>query len=201
VRYWMHGGFMNVAEEKMAKSKGNFIKLDDLLDESISPLAYRYWLLTAHYRSPVNFTFEAVRAAQNALIRLITAVGDYPEGGSPVAEYRGRFLAAVNDDLDTPRAVALMWELMKDDAYSDAEKRATIIDFDYVFGLKLGDVPRTPEEIPKAIAALSDAREEARKAKDWKKADALRAEIEARGYELKDTPDGPVLRSLSSSIR
>ncbi len=190
-RYWLHGAFMNVSGDKMAKSKGNFLKLEDLAGESISPLAYRYWLLTAHYRSPVNFTFDAVRAAQTALIKLMATVSEYPEGGAPIDSYIKKFNEAINDDLDLPRAVALAWELVKDAERSDADKRATLIQFDRVFGLKLDAVPKIAEEpIPPEIIALIEAREEARSAKDWKKADALRIEIEGRGYSLKDTPDG-----------
>lgn len=189
--YWLHGAFMNVSDEKMAKSKGNFLKLEDLKDQQVSPLAYRYWLLTAHYRSPVNFTFEAVKAAQNALIRLLETVRAYPEGDSIIPAYQERFKEAVNDDLNLPQAVALAWELLKDSSHPDANKRATLLDFDKVFCLDIASLPRTEEEaIPPEVQALAEAREEARKEKDWKKADALRAEIEARGFELKDTTGG-----------
>jgi len=165
--------------------------LKTLVDEAISPLAYRYWLLTAHYRSPVNFTYEAVRAAQNALIRLMAAVGGYPDGGQAIPAYRERFLAAVNDDLNMPQAVALVWEVVKDANVSEADKKSTILDFDCVLGLKLDSVPKIAEEaIPAEVAALAEAREEARKAKDWKKADALRQEIESRGFDVLDSVGG-----------
>ena len=191
VRYWMHGGFMNVNEDKMAKSKGNFIKLDDLHGESISPLAFRYWLLSAHYRSPINFTYEAVRGAQNALIRLISALSSYPEGGSVIPAYAERFNAFINDDLDTPQAIALIWELLKDPKASPADMRATIADFDRFLGLNLSQLPQfEASHIPPEIQALAEAREEARKEKDWTKADALRAEIEDRGYEVSDAEGG-----------
>ncbi len=196
VHYWLHGAFMNVSEEKMAKSKNNFLKLSDLLDESISPLGYRYWLLTAHYRSPVNFSFEAVRAAQTALIRLLQLIGSYPEGGSVSVDYQKRFNESINDDLNIPQAVALAWELIKDSNVNDADKRATLIDFDRVFGLKFESAPRVEEEeIPEEVKVLAEAREEARQAKDWKKADALRKEIEARGFAVKDETGGFKLRS------
>lgn len=192
VRYWVHGAFMDVSNEKMAKSKGNFVKLEDLLDESISPLAFRYWLMTAHYRSPVNFTFDSVKAAQIALIKFMAAVAVYPDGGKIDQSYKDRFTGFVNDDMDMPKAIALSWELIKDPKVSLADKRATLLDFDRVFGLKLAEAPRFKEEpVPEEIKALADAREEARKAKDWKKADALRVEIEARGFEVNDTPEGP----------
>ncbi len=196
VHYWLHGAFMTVSDEKMAKSKKNFLKLGDLLDETISPLAYRYWLLTAHYRSPVNFTFEAVRAAQTALIRLLQLVGTYPEGGKIDSSYKNRFQEFINDDLDVPQAIALAWELVKDSNVSEPDKRATLIDFDKVFGLKLDSAPRIEEEkIPEEIVALAEAREEARQTKDWKKADALRHEIESRGFTIKDETTGFKLRS------
>jgi cysteinyl-tRNA synthetase len=191
VNYWLHGGFVNIGEDKMAKSKGNFLKLSDLEDKSISPLAYRYWLMTAHYRSQVNFTYEAVHAAQNALIRLMATVSTYPEGGSVIPSYKERFQAFINDDLDTPQAIALMWELIKDVTVSPADKRATIADFDKVFGLKLGSVPTIQDEkIPEEVKALAEARQQARLEKDWIKADALRAEIKARGYDVKDEAKG-----------
>lgn len=193
--FWLHGAFITTNDEKMAKSKGNIAKLEELRDQAISPLGYRYWLLTAHYRSPANFTVDAVLGAQNALIRLIEAVGTYPEGGTVIKEYAERFMAAINGDLNLPKAVALAWELIKDSKHSDENKHATLLDFDKVFGLKLADAPRfDTEEIPIEILALAEAREEARKAKDWEKADAIRKEIEARGFELRDTPTGIKVR-------
>lgn len=196
VKYWVHGAFMDVSNEKMAKSKGNFVKLEDLLEEKVSPLSFRYWLMTAHYRSPVNFTLDSVKAAQNALIKFMAAVAVYPDGGNIDQGYRERFLAFINDDMDMPKAIALAWELIKDPGVAPADKRATLLDFDRVFGLKLAEAPRFKEEpVPTEIQALADAREEARKAKDWKKADALRTEIEARGFEVDDTEKGPRITS------
>lgn len=185
--YWMHNAFINIANEKIAKSKGNFYKLSELLDHSISPLAYRYWLLTAHYRSPINFTFEAVNGVQNALIRLIKNISDYPDNGKIIDSYKNKFIAFINDDLNTPQALALTWELISDHNYNDADKKATILDFDKVFGLKLNSLPKIEaEEIPPEIQALIEARQEARKQKDWVKADALREEINSRGYTITD---------------
>ena len=196
VRYWIHGGLMSMNDEKMAKSKKNFVKLEDLIANSVSPLAFRYWLLTAHYRSPLNFTFEAIRGAQNALIRLIKIVGSYPTGGNPIPQYIEQFKAFIDQDLDIPKAVALMWNLIKDTTQNDADKHATLMDFDRVFGLKLASVPKLEQEdIPDEIKALADAREDARQAKDWQKADALRSEIESRGFTVDDTSDGFVIRT------
>jgi cysteinyl-tRNA synthetase len=202
VHYWLHGGFMNVHDEKMSKSKNNFLKLADLEENKISPLAFRYWLLTAHYRSLVNFSLEAVLAAQNAFIRLAEAFIGFKSDKAGVIDgnYQEKFRAAINDDLNMPEAVALTWQLIKDHHLSPADKRATMLDFDQVFGLGLSavealdDSPTSIESLPPDIFALGEARDEARAAKDWQKSDALRKEIESRGYEVKDTEDGSILK-------
>lgn len=193
VRYWVHAAFMNMGDEKMSKSLGNIAKLESLVDESIAPVAYRYWLMTAHYRSPVNFTLETIRGAQSALIRLMAAVASLPNGGTINTDYQKKFNTFINDDIDMPKAVALTHDLLKDAKVMPADKRATILDFDRVFGLGLAAAPqiKDDEPVPEEIKALAEAREIARKAKDWKKSDALRAEIDARGYEVDDTPEGP----------
>lgn len=195
VNYWIHGEFVNIANEKMAKSAGNFFKLTDLAEHTISPLAYRYWLLTAHYRSPVNFTYEAVGASQNALIKMIKTIMHYPKEGNIIVEYQQKFLSFINDDLNMPKALALAWELIGDNTQNEGDKRATLIDFDRIFGLKLDSVPEIEPsaDIPEEILALSEAREQARKAKDWTKADALRIEIENRGFTVSDNKDGGVV--------
>lgn len=191
VNYWIHGAFMNVQDEKMAKSKNNFLKLEDLHNEFISPIAYRYLLLTAHYRSPINFSYEIVRGAQNALIRLIRIISGYPLGGSVLNAYKERLLAYINDDFDMPKSIALVWDIVKDQECTDADKRATLINFDQVLGLKLGSIQEIEEKpIPEEIKTLAEAREEARKKKDWKMADAMRLEIESRGFSVKDTVQG-----------
>jgi cysteinyl-tRNA synthetase len=195
--YWMHFAFLNVNGGKMAKSEGNFITLDTLLENMVSPLAYRYWLLTAHYRTPIEFTYNAVKAAQNALIRLISTISGYPVGGSIISAYKESFLTYINDDLDLPKAIALTWNLLRDDKYSEADKRATILDFDQVFGLNLNAVKNIiEEEIPIEIKTMAEAREEARNNKDWKKADALRQEIENRGFTVRDTDNGFEIKPL-----
>jgi len=193
VNYWLHGAFMNVEDAKMSKSKGNFLKLADLLHENVSPLAFRYWLMTAHYRTQVNFTWEALKAAQTALFRLIEhyiELGD--EAGKVNAEYLDRFTANANDDLDMPKAVSLVWELLKDAAVPAGDKRVTLLEFDRILGLNLKNVSSSVAkvEIPPEVTALAEAREEARKNKEWDKADALRKEIEERGYSIKDTEKG-----------
>jgi cysteinyl-tRNA synthetase len=208
VRYWIHGAFMNVSDEKMAKSKGNFLKLKDLEEAGISPLGFRYWLLTSHYRSQVNFTIDAVKGAQNAFIRLVEAFIDFSTAvhihddhhthhanvALPV-NYKDDFRTFITDDFNMPEAVALIWKLIKDPAVEPSEKSKLLLDFDRVLGLGLQAVlemtkQEAEEGLPEEITALVNAREEARTAKNWQQADALRKEIEARGYEVKDTSAG-----------
>jgi cysteinyl-tRNA synthetase len=195
--YWMHNAFITIRNSKMAKSEGNYITLENLETEHISPLAYRYWLLTGHYRSPLNFTSSAVEAAQKALIRLLSTVSNYPDGGKVISAYKERFWAYINDDLDIPQAIALMWDLIKDQEIPPEDKRVTILDFDRVFGLNIESVPHVaetpviePENIPVEIKVLAETREAARTAKEWDKADALRKEIQDRGFDVIDTNDG-----------
>ncbi len=194
VNYWVHCAFMNVNDDKMAKSKGNFLKLSDIEDAGISPLAFRYWLMTSHYRSQVNFTIEAVKGAQTAFIRLIEAFVRFGEVTnehvhSSSRNYKEEFLKKINDDFNMPEALALTWELIKDHSVEAKEKIALMLDFDKVFGFGLKAVMDMKEEIPQEIRALAEIREEARKNKEWEKSDALRIEIESRGFEIKDTDE------------
>ena len=198
--YWMHNGFLNMKGAKMSKSSGGFITLESLNKEGISPLAYRYWLLTAHYRTPANFSYEAVRGAENALLRLSATLSEYKVAagdstnkyvGKIDAGYANKFQAFINDDLDTPKAVALMWDLLKDANVLPANKLATIIDFDRVLGLDI--VNRKPDvvaDVPPEIITLAEEREKARLAKDWKKADAIRGATGAAGFDIIDKEDG-----------
>ncbi len=201
VNYWMHGAFMNVNDTKMAKSKGNFLKLSDIEDSGISPIAFRYWLFTSHYRTQVNFTIDAVRSAQNAFIRLIESFVRLNEvehehihaSANPV-DYRNEFLNRINDDFNMPEAIALAWDLIKDHTVEAHEKVELLLDFDRVFGFGLKAIIEMKDNensiIPIEVTALAEAREEARKNKEWDKADALRLEIEQRGYEIKDGSGG-----------
>jgi len=190
--YWLHNAFVNVSDGgKMAKSAGNFLKLQDLENEGISPLAYRYWLLTSHYRSPVNLNLEALKGSQAALDRLASHLSSAATGGAINPAYQQKFHQFINDDLDTPKALALVWDLIKDQNVSEADKGATILDFDRVFGLNLEKLSEPADfEIPAEISRLADEREAARQNKDWKKADELRDQIRRLGFEISDTESG-----------
>lgn len=194
VRYWIHGAFMTVTGEKMAKSAGNFLTLEALLEKGYSAMDYRFFLLGARYSTPLSFSLEALDAARTGYKRLYSAVSELPAGGDVDAGYWNRALAAAGDDLDTPKVLALLWEILKDTAVSPANKKATILKIDSLLGLSLEKALHKPitdsAELPTEILKLAEDRIFARTSKDWKKSDNLRLEIESLGYDVKDTPEG-----------
>ncbi len=193
--FWMHGYFLLSNDAKMAKSAGEFLRLKALVDRGYDPLAYRYLCLTAHYRSQLNFTWDALDAAATGLERMRTgvhALRDAP-AADPDAALVERFTAEVNDDLNLPRALAVAWEALRG-GLPDGVRRATLLAFDAVFGLRLAAWAPRQEAIPPEIAALAQARLAARKAKDWVGSDRLREEIRAGGWEIEDGPGGYALK-------
>jgi cysteinyl-tRNA synthetase len=190
VNYWIHHAHVIINSEKMAKSAGNFLKLSDLIEKGIDPLAYRFWLLGGHYRTQMNYTDEAIAAADTGLKKLRAAFLALGEtNGSFSEKYVKDFANFMFDDLDTPKALALLWTLIKDQTVEPGDKRATLLEFDKILGLGLSSL--IIEEVPQKIILLAEAREQARKNKDYQKSDELRKEIEAQGYTLKDTELGP----------
>ncbi|HEY4513628.1 MAG TPA: cysteine--tRNA ligase [Candidatus Paceibacterota bacterium] len=189
VKFWIHSEFVDTGNERMAKSKGNFLKLDSLVEKGISPVTYRFWLLMASYRTKVNFVWEALEGAETALKRLYNLYKDLGDSiGSVHEEYRSKFKEFIEDDLDTPRALSLLWDVMKDENMSSADKKATILDFDKVLGL--GFEKLKEEVVPEEVQHLLEERTKARLEKDFTKSDEIRKEIKSLGYEIKDTPEG-----------
>jgi cysteinyl-tRNA synthetase len=189
VNYWLHGAFLNIKGDKISKSDESFLILDDIIKKRINPLAYRYWLLTSNYDSPVNFTWEALEGAETALKKLFQRFKELPDGGKVDDNYHALFKGFVNDNLNTPRGLALVWELLKDSEVTDADKKATLLDFDKVLGLSLDKLESV--SVPEEVQKLIDERQKVRKAKDWNESDRLRDEIRKLGFEVKDTSEGP----------
>lgn len=184
-KYWLHNAYLNMGEEKMAKSSGNFIKLSTLKDKGIDPIALRYVFLTSRYSSPLQFSWETLDGADSALRRLRQKIKSYPDGGKVVTS---NFNELINDDLDTPKALALLWDILKDESISDEDKKATTLDFDRVLGL---DVTKSVEFIiPDEVQSLISERDLARKNKDFSKSDEIREKIESLGFEVKDSSTG-----------
>lgn len=195
--YWMHGYFLQTDKSKMSKSSGEFLRMETLTDQGHDPIAYRYLCLLAHYRSDINFSWETLESATTALNRMRTAYYQLPENGTIDEGYREKFISFVNDDLNTSRAIALIWELLKSTNVTDADKKTTITLFDTVLGLQLSEwIPAAKTEVPDEIMELVDARQQARASKDWAAADKARDDLAARGYEVVDTADGPEVKTI-----
>lgn len=194
---WMHGEFLLVQEGRMGKSEGNLITLAEVEKRGFHSLAYRYFTLGAHYRSKLNFTWEAVGAAQNALLSLYDTVREWKKPRGKAREYEERFQTALADDLNMPEALAVMWELVKSDLPS-AAKSKTLLRFDEVLGLGLDQYVAKPLKVPAAVKQLVGEREAARKAKNWALADELRKKIAVAGFVVEDTSDGPRAREKHS---
>ncbi|MEJ0002174.1 MAG: cysteine--tRNA ligase [bacterium] len=189
VRFWMHHEHVDIGGAKMAKSDDNFLKLGLLAEKGIDPLAYRFWLLMGSYRTKLNFSWEALEAAETALKRLYRQYLDLGDAvGTASADYQEDFKKYLADDLDTPQAISLVWELLKDESVSAADKRATLLDFDSVLGLGLAH--QKEDEVPEEILKLLAEREAARTNKDFMKSDRLRDKIRELNYEVKDTEEG-----------
>ena len=192
--FWMHGYFLLDNDAKMAKSAGEFLRLTTLVERGYDPLAFRYLCLTAHYRSQLNFTWDALDAAATALDRMRRGLYDLPSGGTPDASAIERFTAEINDDLNIARALAIAWELLRGDLVAPPAAKASLLAFDRVFGLSLATWQPRQETIPEAVHALAAARAAARAAKDWAEADRLRAELQAAGWEVEDSSAGYTLK-------
>jgi len=202
VGYWLHNALMTVSGEKFAKSAGNGIRLKELEDKGYSPYDYRYLLLTAHHQTPINFTYPSLDAAKIARKKLCNQLAHWlatGTDGTVNSNYQKTFHQLINDNLDTPKALATLWQMMKDDNLKPADKLLTAWDFDQVLGLDLSEEALTknftesPIQIPKKVKDLVGERETAREKKDWAEADRLRAEVEKLGYQIEDGDKGPII--------
>jgi cysteinyl-tRNA synthetase len=218
VRNWLHGAFVNIAskdnqenDEKMSKSKDNFIRLETLAENNIHPLAYRYWLLTAHYRSPILFSFEAVLASQTALESIVSKIASaQPQNffdkifgsktfGLKEREIRSALRSYIQNDFDTSSCVALLHKAADGIAQGTVSVRI-INDFDKILGLKLRDLAHHTTNIQENIKKLSRDRENLRKSNKWQEADEVRKEIEKMGYIIEDTGRGSRIRRPLSGL-
>lgn len=201
-RFWLHSGHLLVNGQKMSKSLDNFFRLSDLRDKKFPPLAYRYFVLQSNYSQTLNFTWEGLAAAATAYKELLIKLAQLLSQTAGITGQvnlttKEEFKTVLADNLNTAAALAIVWETLGDNNLAPADKLATILDLDQVFGLKLEKVASLIE-IPPEIKSLSIQREEARAAKDWDKADQLRHQINERGFEISDTETGPfIYRQIS----
>ncbi len=188
---WIHNEFLQIDGGKMSKSLGNTYTVDDLEAHKIHPLSFRLFILGAHYRTPQNFTWEAVGASHTALGNIRDAVRALPKPhGEPDATSMEKFMERINDDLDTPGALAIFYGVLNDGAMEGGTKAATLLKMDEVLGLALEDVLARPVSVPVAVEKLVADRELARTKKNWKKSDEIRDEIATLGFVVEDTPSG-----------
>ena len=202
VQYWVHNEFLDFGNSKMSRSVGNVMLLDTLIARGIEPLAFRYLLLTAHYRSKLNFTDESIQAAQNALHNLRADLAELPQSAAEDAHNwsgeaeltRAAFHEALNNDLDLPIALSITREAARVNKIAPAERRRLLLDFDRVLGLKLAEVaPKETRVISEEALALVQQRDAARANRNWQASDSLRDQLKALGFEVRDTAKGTEL--------
>lgn len=191
--FWMHGAFLIIAGgKKMAKSEGNFLTLESaFVQKGIDSLVYRFAAFQTHYRKPMEYSQEAVAAAQNGLQHLRNQVRTLMDEGTPTGidqNFSEKFLQTINNDLNMPQAMAVVQDLLKSEL-PPGVKLGTVLEFDRVLGLDL-DAVSAEETLPEEVRILADARQTARKEKQWALSDQLRDQIQALGYTVQDTPQG-----------
>ncbi len=199
VKYWLHMRWLTFKGEKMSKSKGGLYLLSELEEKGYEPLDYRYLCLLTHYRKPLEFSLEALDAAKNAFERLKNRILELKKektSRGKDTKYEKEFKEAVNDDLNTPKAMGIMWEMLKDEKLGSKQKLKLLESFDKVLALNLTKVKEEKIKIPKEINELIKQREKARKNKDFAQADKIRNEIKAKGYVLEDSKEGIKIKLL-----
>jgi cysteinyl-tRNA synthetase len=187
--YWVHLNHILVNNEKMAKSAGNVVYLSDIK----IPLAYKYWILTSHYSTQSNYTNEAMTATEVAYKKLAQFIQKKESNEKNIGKinkkYFEQFINHLNNNFDTPQAIATIWLMLKDQSLSDVDKRITTLEMDKILGLNLGNFIEQTQEIPAEITTLAEERRKARLDKNWVKSDEIRAKIQDLGYTIKDNGD------------
>jgi cysteinyl-tRNA synthetase len=207
-KYWVHSAFLKVDGQKMSKSLGNVYRVQEVMEKGFSPLALRYLFLTAHYRSTLNFTWSSLAAAQSAYDKLTkfiqatrlnsqaTRTQLSKEKEKKLEGYRDRFEKSINDDLGTPQALAVLWEMVKSNI-PDYDKLDQLLEWDQILGLRLGEA--VVADVPADVRELAAKREELRKLGKFVEADGVRTKIEAMGWSVDDSKFGPKLKKLRSA--
>ena len=194
-RYWMHGEYLLINGGKMSKSLGNVYLLNDIIKRGYDPLVYRMFTYTGSYRNKINFTWEGIEANSKALIKLREGYQKHLNGGENVSceiinEFEEKFHKAINDDLNIPLAMGIVWDAIKYEKKSpDIAK--LLAKFDTILAIDIDRKPVQEENnIPKEIIELAEKRKQARINKNWAESDKLRDEILSKGYTIKDTKEG-----------
>ena len=195
--YWVHINFLNDTTGKMSKSKGDFLRLQSVIDKGISPLAYRYYLLTTHYRKEIEFSFEALVASSVSYEKLVAFTrSHHGVTGMVSGEYTKLFEDSLYDDLGTPAVIAHVWTMMKDTALSNEDKHATLLMIDEVLGLGLKNEKVIVVNIPEEIHKLLERRGRARLDKNFELSDEIRNNLRILGYDVKDNGEEQEVKKL-----
>ena len=192
--YWLHGEYLLIDGGKMSKSLGNVYLLKDIIDRGYNPLSYKLFSYSSHYRNKLNFTWQGMDAAEKSLERLKNGYKLHLNGTDDVEdevvnEYEERFHSAINDDLNMPLAMGVVWEVVRNEKKSPKLAKL-LLKFDEVLGLKINEEDKKQEDIPEEILSLIEERKQARENKNWEESDRLRDLINSKGYNIKDTKDG-----------
>ena len=198
VDYWLHVAFLTVDGGKMSKSFHSFITLQDIIDKGHDPLAFRYLALGSHYRAGLNFTWQSFLGAQEALSSIREKIVNWGKDEAlPDKDIIEDFKGRINNDLNTPQVLGLLWETVAS-KLPVAVKRATILEFDKVLGLRLGESEKyILTEAPSTVKQLAEKRETLRKEKKWQESDEVRKQINALGYDVDDTSKGSKIKKKS----
>lgn len=199
-KFWIHGEYLLINGGKMSKSLRNVYLISDIIERGYSPLSYKLFCFSASYRNKLNFTWEAIDASNKALIKLKESYKKHQEGIEDVPDeiindFEHRFHEAINDDLNMPLALSVVWEVAK---YGTKSKKIAelLLKFDTVLGIKIDELEENKEEIPEEILQLVEKRKQARLQKDWELSDKLRNEINKKGYNIKDQKDDMLVEKM-----
>ena len=198
--FWMHNSFLTVDGGKMSKSLGNLYTIEQLENMGYEPNVYRMFMFTSNYRTPLNFTFEAMDAAKTSLERLREGYLKHKEGTATISkeeldELENKFHEAINDDLNMPVAMSVVWDVVRKQEKSK-DYQNLLDKFDEILGLELSTYEPKKEEIPEEIEKLAELRNKARAEKNWAESDRLRDEIKEKGYQIKDTNNGIIIEKI-----
>ena len=200
-RFWMHGEFLLINGGKMSKSLGNVYLVEDIINKGYDPLVYKLFCYTSHYRNKLNFTWEGIDSTSRSLAKLKEAYQRHLQGENEISEeeilkYKEKFLSAINDDLNMPLAMSVVWDVAKNP--NKSKQLAELLkEFDQVLGLKIEEpMNEEKEEISEEVLNLVEQRKQARQDKNWAKSDELRDKIQELGYQVKDTKDGMQIEKI-----
>lgn len=196
-KFWMHCEFLLIDGGKMSKSLGNTYLVQDIIDRGYDPLSYKMLCFTSHYRNKLNFTWEGLENAQNSLTKLKEGYVKHKTGteiieNEKIEEYKTKFLEAIDDDLNMPVAMSVIWDIIKNSKKSKTLANL-ILKFDEVLGLDLKNYQKPEDDIPEEVKKLVEERNEARKNKNWSESDRIRDILINKGYNVKDSKEGTII--------